>query len=175
MKYIITLFNLIFGRSKSSIDFKIKSGSHKSSHFLNYTDKKSFSFFIKFDESCVYKTIDPTNQEDVNKLIGISDGLSHLKNSARFGWRYLNGRLEILGYTHFNGVFAFEKICDIEIGKEYQCDLEIGEDYRFSVGDKEISMKRFPKKSGFNYYLWPYFGGNETAPHDINIRVYPFQ
>jgi hypothetical protein len=175
MKVIILLFNLLFGRSKKSTSFKIKKGAHKSSYSLTYTDKKSFSFFVKFDETCVYKTVDATNQEDVNKLIGISDGFSHTKNSARFGWRYLNGKLEILGYTHFNGKFNFEKICDLEIGKEYQCDLVIGEDYKFSVAGKTISMDRFPKKSGFNYYLWPYFGGNETAPHDIEIKVYPFQ
>jgi hypothetical protein len=178
MRIIIGIFNFLFGRTKKDsegyIPFLIKKGSHKSSYSLNYTNKKSLSFFVQFDDSCVYKTIDPSNQEDVNKLIGISDGFSHVKNSARFGWRYLNGKLEILGYTHFDGKFEFEKICDIEIGREYQLTIEIGDDYKFSVEDKIISMRRFPKKFGFNYYLWPYFGGNETAPHDISIRVCPF-
>jgi hypothetical protein len=178
-KLLVSLFNFIFGRNKKDLDgyipFLIKKGSHKSSHSLCYTDKKSVSFFIEFDGSCVYQTVDAENQSDVNKLIGISDGFSHVRNSARFGWRYLDGKLELLGYTHFDGKFDFQKICDIEIGREYQCKIEIGEEYFFSVEEKSISMKRFPKSSGFNYYLWPYFGGNETAPHDITIRVYPFQ
>jgi hypothetical protein len=32
-------------------------------------------------------------------------------------------------------------------------------------------MRRDKNVPSNNYYLWPYFGGDETSPHDIKIRV----
>jgi len=32
-------------------------------------------------------------------------------------------------------------------------------------------MTRWNNVSGSRYYLWPYFGGDETAPHDITIKI----
>jgi hypothetical protein len=39
----------------------------------------------------------------------------------------------------------------------------------------EDSVKRIDviktKNSWFGYNLWPYFGGNKTAPHDMRIEL----
>jgi hypothetical protein len=177
MKYLLfillSLFILSCNKKNSDgwSEFVIESGDHKSSSTLEYTRKKQFTFGVLFDSSAIYKTVDPVNQWDVNKLIGVSDGGLHQKNSARFGWRWLNNKLELIAYTHLNGNFYFEKITDLEIGKVYDCYLFMGDDYTFICNGEVVHMTRWRNDFSNNYYLWPYFGGDETAPHDIKINV----
>lgn len=175
MKYLILIFIILTSCLKKDDNdfyiFKIKKGSHKSAYSLKYTDKNVITFNVKFDSSSIYETIDPINQYDVNKLFGISDGKSHIKNSARFGWRYVNNKLELMAYTHFEGIFHFEKICNIEPNKEYTCQLSLEDTYVFRIDTFEVKMPRFRNESAKNYYLYPYFGGDETAPHDITIKI----
>ena len=177
MKYFILLFLsiiIIYCNKKDSDGysiFTIKSGDHKSSASLEYTNKKKFNFKVTFDSSCIYKTSDPINQWDVNKLIGVSDGGLHQKNSARFGWRWVDNKLELMAYTHYNGNFYFEKITDLEIGNEYDCILIMEDDYTFISNGQTTHIKRWKNDKSINYYLWPYFGGDETAPHDIKIKL----
>jgi len=151
--------------------FKINSGDHSSSNSLEFTRKSTWQFKFQFDSSAIYTSVDPINQWDVNKLIGVSDGGLHQKNSARFGWRWLNGKLEILAYTHWKGNFEFEKITDIEIGKEYTGTIQFSDKYIFTCNGTIVEMRRDKNVQTNNYYLWPYFGGDETAPHDIKIKV----
>lgn len=177
MKYFILLFLsiIIISCNKKDSDgysiFTIKSGDHKSSASLEYTNKKKFNFKVTFDSSCIYKTSDPINQWDVNKLIGVSDGGLHQKNSARFGWRWVDGKLELLAFTHYNGDFFFEKITELEIGKEYDCVLTIGDKYTFISNGSIVTMDRYKNNNRRNYYLWPYFGGDEASPQDITIKI----
>lgn len=174
MRFI--LFSLILFLSCDKKDdgytiFKIKKGNHKSSSKLEFTDKKEFTFKVQFNESAIYDLNDPENQWDVNKLIGISDGALHQKNSARFGWRWVDNNLEILAYTHYKGNFYFKKITNVEIGKEYDCILLLNDNYTFICNDITITMPRDMNIKTNNYYLWPYFGGNLVAPQDIKIKI----
>lgn len=178
--YILTLaLALLSGCNKKDDSdwsvFKIDKGGHSSSSALEWTRKANISFSVSFDSTAIYESVDPINQYDVNKLFGVSDGGLHVRNSARFGWRWLDGKLELLAFTHLNGQFHFEKICDAEIGKEYQCSIELGDSYRFSCysgGEcKSLEMERWEPAKGSRYYLWPYFGGDEVAPHDIYIKI----
>jgi hypothetical protein len=172
--FVISLFLLSSCNKKDDSGwtiFNIKEGSHSSSNALEFTNKSSWNFKFQFDSSAIYKTTDPINQWDVNKLIGLSDDGLHQKNSARFGWRWLNNKLELLAYTHYKGNFEFEKITDIEIGKEYIGTIQYGDEYTFICDGKVVTMRRDKNVPANNYYLWPYFGGDETAPHDIKIRV----
>jgi hypothetical protein len=176
MRFILfSILFLLFSCNKKDSDgyaiFTIKKGNHKSSSTLEFTNKREFDFKVQFDESAKYDLNDPENQWDVNKLIGISDGGLHQKNSARFGWRWVNNNLEILAYTHYNGNFYFEKITDIEIGKEYDCILILDDKYTFICDGKIVTMPRWMDFKTKNYYLWPYFGGDLEAPHDIKIKV----
>lgn len=70
--------------------FLIKKGAHSSKPDpFTFTKKSSVRFSAVFDSSCIYKTVDPSNQADINKLYGFSDcGEHHLTNSARIGWRW---------------------------------------------------------------------------------------
>src|SRR5689334_17193859 len=59
-------------------DEAIKYTIHKGDQFCDKTSFETTSytelkFTVKFDQSAVYQTIDPANQEDINKLYGFSD------------------------------------------------------------------------------------------------------
>ena len=68
----------------------------------------------------------------------------------------------------------FEYITDLQIGANalFQINLT-DESYELAVnGDHTVTMERKVKdKLGVYYLLFPYFGGNETAPHDIRIYI----
>jgi hypothetical protein len=155
--------------------FRIPEGSHSSSSSLEWTRRDVISFEFEFDSTAVYETADPVNQYDVNKLFGVSDGGLHTRNSARFGWRWVDGHLEVMAFTHLNGVFHFEKICDAEIGRVYSGSISLGKGYSFWCTDgsesHQVSMERWAQAGGSRYYLWPYFGGDESAPHDITVKI----
>lgn len=136
------------------------------------------AFEVIFDSSCIYRTRDPRNQDDINKLMGFSDcGLHHHGASARFGWNYMEGEVRIYTYVYSNGVRIPEILMGVaEIGKIHRYKIEIqGEQYKFTFDDH---VEYVPRKCESNpvvplpsYRLFPYFGGDELAPHEIRIKV----
>jgi len=87
--------------------FTIKEGKHRSIYALKYSKDTTFGWNVRFDSSAIYKTVDSLNQLDINKLIGWSDcSTSHMENSIRFGWRWLNDSLEIHLYTYLRTVLT---------------------------------------------------------------------
>lgn len=154
--------------------YTIAEGSH-------YSDKNSvrkritssLAFEVVFDESARYTTSAPNNQGDINKLYGLSDcGNTHHTNSARFGWRWYNNRLELLAYTYVNKKMSYELLATVPIGEAVRCELRMEEgQYRFKLGDKELTMPRACNGAAEGYQLYPYFGGDETAPHAITIKI----
>ena len=109
--------------------FTIKEGNHRSGYRYKANYDNYIEFKVIFDESAIYRTKNPSNQADVNKLYGVSDcGKSHMKYSMRFGWRYYRDSLQILWFKHEAGEFTFGVIANIEINKSYTCTLDIFED-----------------------------------------------
>jgi hypothetical protein len=153
--------------------YVIKKCKHRSVWRYKTSKSNSFNIEVIFDESAKYKTKDPLNQYDVNKLWGISDcGKSHSENSIRFGWRWLNDNLEILWYRRVDGVFDFEKITNVNINEINQMHLSISKNsYELRVNGVIKTLDR-PCNGDFNrYLLYPYFGGDEKAPHRIEIKI----
>ncbi len=153
----------------------IKEGKHRSTFAYRRTDRKILTFDAIFDNSAIYTTRDPNNQLDINKLFGLSDcGTDHMDNSIRFGWRWNNDSLEIHWFKHEEGVFSFDKITSIELDRIYTYEIIITKDtYELWVGEEMVLLNRncIKDKCRKNYYLYPYFGGDETAPHDIKILI----
>lgn len=138
------------------------------------TDYSALTFVVKFDSSAIYQTRNVANQPDVNKLYGFADNnAGHQQFSARFGWRWSDGALRLFGYTYNNGIRDFLEIGIIEIGQEYTCTIAVAKEvYIFSVGNTRKNMQRSSTSStATGYKLYPYFGGDETAPHDIRIWI----
>ncbi|MDX5422996.1 MAG: hypothetical protein LPK14_12135, partial [Hymenobacteraceae bacterium] len=116
---------------------------------------------------------DPANQADINKLYGLSDcSTDHHTNSARFGWRWYENRLEIHAYTYLNTVRRSALIGTVALGAPatYELQLKDGE-YLFILNGKRLALPRACTGKGEGYQLYPYFGGDETAPHDISIVI----
>lgn len=131
-------------------------------------------FIVRFDQSAVYSVNNPENQSDVNKLYGFSDNhAAHHQFSARFGWRYMNNQLTLHAYVYNNEQRTEQLISAIEIGKEYSCSIQAaGNQYIFKAAGKTVTIPRLATGANVDgYKLFPYFGGNETAPHDIHIFI----
>lgn len=157
------------------VKYTIQRGQHYSDQSIfEATDYVELRFTVKFDSSAIYKTTDSANQEDINKLYGFSDNnADHEQFSARFGWNWARGALRLYAYVYNNAKRSSQEITRIQIGTEYPCSIEVSDDrYVFSANDVTVEMPRdskTPDASG--YKLFPYFGGNETAPHEINIWI----
>lgn len=155
--------------------FVIPKGQHYTTdNPLKSIETTSLKFVVKFDSSAIYTTANPENQYDINKLYGFSDNGAQLHlYSARFGWRWSDGALRLFAYTYNNGVRNEKEIGPVPIGAEIQCSITVaGEVYEFAVNDKMVTMPRqstTPNAKG--YQLYPYFGGDEVAPHDVRIWI----
>lgn len=131
-------------------------------------------FTVKFDSSAIYQSVNPQNQYDENKLYGFSDNNSfHQQFSARFGWRWCNGELELSAYTYNNGVRSDKVLGAIPIGVENKCAIIVnGDHYDFVVNGVTTSVPRASKTTlAKGYKLLPYFGGDEVAPHKVTIKI----
>jgi hypothetical protein len=153
--------------------YKIKVGDHKSTWKYVTTKKDTLEFKVLFDSSAVYNTIDPINQPDVNKLFGVSDcGEDHLEYSIRIGWRWYKDSLELLWFKHESGEFTFGTIKKIDMDVVHNCTIKIQEsNYIIKVDGVLVSLTRSCCEDYKRYYLYPYFGGSEKAPHDITIKI----
>lgn len=158
----------------SAIPYIIPQGQHSTQSPFKFVESSVLRFEATFDQSAVYTTVEPSNQADINKLYGMSDcGSDHHSNSARFGWRWYENKLEIHAYTYHNKRRTTAFISSVQVGQTNRYELEIGErDYIFKVNDVKVSMPRFcAGATNLGYQLYPYFGGDEKAPHDITIRI----
>ena len=105
--------------------------------------------------------------------IGWSDcGTDHMENSIRFGWRWIDDSLEIHWFKHEHGKFSFDLIKRVDLCKEHYYELTIFRwDYKMGVDGTYVYVPRNCVYDKRRYQLYPYFGGEESAPHDINIKI----
>jgi len=68
---------------------------------------------------------------------------------------------------------SFKEIGIVKIGSENICSIKVDSNkYIFSLNKKEVIMPRESTTTvGEGYKLFPYFGGDELAPHDISIWI----
>lgn len=154
--------------------YTIKKGEHYSYSISSEFKETTLKFKVIFDSSAIYTTIDPSNQHDINKLYGFSDcGVPHHVESARFGWRWSEDSLRLFAYCYKDSVMSFKELGPISIGKEQSCSIAIsGNTYIFNLNGKTETMDRgCTETTSRRLRLFPYFGGNETTPHDITIKI----
>ena len=164
--------------SPSATSFKeyiIPKGEHYATdNAVKAVEISELKFAVKFDSSAVYQTADAENQYDINKLYGFADnGALHQQFSARFGWRWSDGALRLFAYTYNNGVRDSKELGTVKIGEEAHCSVKVsGEQYLFALNDKVETMPRLSTtEKAKGYQLYPYFGGDETAPHEVRIGI----
>lgn len=132
-------------------------------------------FTARFDETARYDLV-TQDQHDINKLMGFAEANSlHQENSARLGWRYSveNDNVEIFSYIYRDGQRSFNKISEVDLNETIEYQINLFEDeYEFVVNGFSFREHRdIDQQVGVYYRLFPYFGGDEVAPHDINIYI----
>lgn len=186
---IIMLLSLVSCQKKMSTE-KTDPPTGDTAHFVKYIILKGdqycnyssfthvnideLSFVVKFDSSAIYKTKDPKNQSDINKLLGFSDNNSlHHDFSARFGWNWKKEALHLYAYDYNNGVRGSKDLGTIDLGTENNCSIKVnGSSYIFTLNGNSLTMPReSTTPNGSGYKLYPYFGGDEVAPHRIFIWI----
>ena len=156
--------------------YTIPAGEHSSGSFVNHPNDSKINFQFILDESAYYETEIPENQHDVNKIYGFSDfGAKHKKYSIRLGWRYIENNLELCWLRHEDGVHSSATIKIIQPDVIYNATIDIKTFYYVIVIDNDTTLVRRRPEGNWGlirrYYLYPYFGGNEYAPHDITIKI----
>jgi hypothetical protein len=154
--------------------YLIRQGQHYcDQNTLKLVRTSEMRFAVRFDSSAIYTTVNPVNQFDINKLWGFSEGLNHQVNSARIGWRWSDSALRLFGYVYDSGQRYSQEIGIIEINRNVECGIKLmGDQYAISANGDTVFLPRGPLDTVANgYQLYPYFGGDETAPQDIRIMV----
>lgn len=162
--------------------YKIKKDNHRCNRILpKILFSKSLKFEFIFNDSSFYKFND-IDDFDVNKLIGFNKGFNHHhKNSIRIGWRPYKNRIMLYSYVYDNGNRIIKKILDVDINKKYLCEIiERKNNYIISISEANVFVNiqhrfniPFNNRDFFNfrYVLFPYFGGNKKAPHNMFFEI----
>ena len=161
--------------SYTQVEYLIKKGKHaaEGNHF-NILSTNEINCEVVFDSSALYLSANGANQEDVNKLTGFSDcNDNHQRNSARIGWSWNGRAVALYAYAYVNNERMIKTLSAVPLHKAVTCSVRAeGGQYYFSTGTVTDSIPRHcAGYSGSRYKLYPYFGGDETAPHDITIRI----
>ena len=154
--------------------YTIRAGQHYcDQNTLRSISTSEMKFIVRFDNSAIYQSAIPENQYDINKLWGFSEGFNNQFNSARVGWSWNDGALRLYAYVYSNGIRYSQEITSVDIGSDINCSIKVAAgSYIFTVNGISVTMPRAAtgtKASGFQQY--PYFGGDETAPHLITIYI----
>ncbi len=160
-------------------EYTIKRGNHFSNpRVVRFFSGTKMSLSFVFDESANYEFTGAaaSDQLDINKLYGFSDCKSHhSENSARIGWRSNQGRIQIMAFTHRAGKFYYESLGFVEPNRVNQASISLSDDkksYLYEMNEAKLVVERGCNDGkAVGYALQPYFGGNQTAPQDIRIRV----
>lgn len=159
------------------VEYLIKEGQHSSNYEVETLSNYFLSYDVIFDSSAIYLSKDPKNQGDINKLFGFADcNNHHHKNSIRFGWRWNpdSVAIEILAYYYVNSVRKNKFLTTVQPGELHTYVLYHHNDgYGIAIKDVvDVVVEQGDVCTrGAYYLLYPYFGGNETAPHDIRIYM----
>ena len=163
--------------------YTIQKGNHEcDQRTVTSVSGTSMNFTARFDSSAIYPAVitDYNHAYDVNKLYGFSEGLNNQYNSARIGWRWLDGQLQLLAYVYVNGKLLRDPITydppfikTVAIGAEINCSIAVsGTSYVFTVDGVVVTTPRGTSAGKYQgYRQYPYFGGTLTAPHLITIYI----
>jgi hypothetical protein len=155
--------------------FLIRKGNHAADgNNLEIIDRNYIHVRVQFDSSAIYVAATGNNQGDVNKLLGFSDcDTHHQENSARIGWSWNGKAIVLYAYAYVNKERMIKTLASVFINEPIQCSIRAeGEKYYFEVnGHKDSLPRHCGDYQGSRYRLYPYFGGDETAPHDISIKI----
>ena len=186
LKYISILLLSLFNCNKENADgyrvYTIDKGNHYSDGpidklFGNNNRADSWEWEVIFEQSCIYSESDlfnPSNYLDVNKLIGFSDcDRHHSQYSCRVGWRASGDSIELLIYKRDDNNIGFKSLKKVYPDQIVNVTLDFKDTTYISCIDGicDTLVRPCPNWSGRKYSLFPFFGGQETAPHKMKILI----
>ncbi len=162
--------------AKAYKTYVIEAGNHYANgqHFPLFSGN-GISFSAIFDSSAIYNFTDPNTKYDQNTLYGFADNnKNHRLFSARFGWRWFDGSLQIAAYTFNNGDSTIVEMGTVPLNTAISYSIAInGSHYNFKLNDTGfVSLPRASTTAmAGRYKLLPYFGGDAVAPHRVTIKI----
>ncbi len=182
MKRNLIIFGLILGClltfnhcSVNKKTYSIKKGKHRSVYgFKLHSGIKEMKFSVKFSPSCWYEPIDW--EHDYNKLVGWSYGRHH-RNSVRIAWRSHKDskNVELATYVYCKGKRSVAKPILVPLNKTVNLSFSYNESNGLvTLVDESGNKSAFQAKGlkpKMGYYLFPYFGGNNPAPQNMQIEL----
>lgn len=155
-------------------------------HFRLHSGR-TMQFNVRLDPSCYYvprKRPDGECDEGdmgVSKITGFS-GLIPGRTSVRLGWRCTGNTdencIEIWAYYHIKGQHIERMLCQARCGDVLEVQLlDAGDRYSVIVMNKESGFAKYdsigkPWTAPFGFTHFPWFGGVNTAPHDMTLAVW---
>jgi hypothetical protein len=138
---------------------------------------KQTVYHFKFHPECWWSPARNSDDYDLNKLCGIGFGTDHQKNSARLAWVpdfNVPGKIDIHGYIYDeqSSGHISKYIASVQTG--VVCDGVITSNpgaYSIAVNGTAVTMPNNNKDPNLCFKLFPYFGGNNTAPCDMGVEV----
>jgi len=180
---IIGLICTLWKHSKKTIGtvvYSIRKGNHYSASWFRFPffNKHRLTFTFVLGGGCKY---DPLYGEgDINKLYGISFGFDPHYRSIRIGWRCStnNTTIELYAYSYDDGKRKITYLCDVKQYETYvisiirinrHCNVCVSDVWDRVRGNCDITIN--DSSDWIKFRLFPYFGGNKPAPHDMKIYI----
>ena len=136
---------------------------------------KSLFFTAIFNKSATYHFTDSLIKFDQNTLYGFADNFNvHEQFSARFGWRWFDGELQIAAYANNYGDSDIVQIGTVPLNTAVKYGIVVNTaTYDFYLNDTlAVTLPRASStRTAIPYKLFPYFGGDAVAPHRITIKI----
>ena len=123
--------------------------------------QEKFDFI--FDEACVYDGTIPWR----NKVWGI--GWEVHEESARIWRRSNDWKILLAYYVYWDSKRTIETVDTVSVNDANHAEVHYVKD---SVEiDVNWHHKKFHSKKAIPFRCYPYFGGDDTAPHDMKILI----
>lgn len=159
--------------------YKVPAGQHRSKGRRFIIPK--YTFIVELDESC-----QQAPNKSWNKIAGFSDGLFHHRNSCRVVVRWLEdiGTYEFAGYAYNRGKWNAKHLLyinpvDGRVRVIFHLSYDMSDYYisfthvlgMTTCENSEIKIERSINRSLIKYQLFPYFGGQDPAIRDWNVKI----
>jgi hypothetical protein len=139
-----------------------------------YRNKSHFIWIGNFETTCAY-FLDYPDDQDINKLCGISTNILPCINSIRIGWRYnkLTKRIDLGVLKQVKKLQTWQYVTSVNFDEDFMVELFLHADKTAQF----IFNNRIHCSVNFNHKKWlfgcnPYFGGNIAAPHKMHINLH---
>ena len=156
--------------------YVIRKGKHSHSNLwarLNFLFfGKTLKYNVRFDRNCWYVKLN-TDSEDLNKLFGFG-GADHHKNSIRLCWKpdfKDKGTIKIYVYWYDDQSRASIWFVDMRVDEWVEFQIrKTSKGFVVHCPFRTVELGHTKPNPTWKK-LYPYFGGDNTAPHTMTIEL----